>query len=115
MAVSPAAHVVGSLVAEIEAELDVLVERIGDAIREEVPDFRRLPADTLARAIRGNATRALTALRDLRPPSDAELEQAAAIGRERAEQGLTVDAVLHAYRVTVTALWSRFGDLARER
>jgi DNA-binding PucR family transcriptional regulator len=115
MAVTPAAHVVGSLVAEIEAELDVLVERIGDAIREEVPDFRRLPAETLSRAIRGNASRALTALRDLRPPSDAELEQAAAIGRERAEQGLTVDAVLHAYRITVTALWSRFGDLARER
>jgi hypothetical protein len=115
MAVTPAAHVVGSLVAEIEAELDVLVERIGDAIREEIPDFRRLPAETLARAIRGNVSRALTALRDLRPPSDAELEQAAAIGRERAEQGLTVDAVLHAYRHTVTAVWSRFGELARER
>jgi hypothetical protein len=112
---SEAARVVGSLVAEIEAELDGLVARIGDSIREEIPDFRRLPAETLARAIRGNVTRALTSLRDLRPPSDAELEQAAAIGRERAEQGLTVDAVLHAYRITVTAVWSRFGDLARER
>jgi hypothetical protein len=112
---APAAKVVGGLVAEIEAELDVLVERIGDGIRDEIPDFRRLPAETLARAIRGNVQRALTALRDLRPPSDAELEQAAAIGRERAEQGLTVDAVLHAYRITVTAVWSRFGDLARER
>jgi hypothetical protein len=115
MAATPAAHVVGTLVAEIEAELDPLVERIGDAIREEIPDFRRLPAETLARAIRGNVTRALTALRDLRPPSDAELEQAAAIGRERAEQGLTVGAVLHAYRISVTAVWSRFGELARER
>src|SRR3954454_20729163 len=107
--------VVGSLVAEIEGELDELVPQIGDRIREEIPDFRRLPAETLARAIRGNVTRALTALRDLRPPSEAELEQAAAIGRERAEQGLTVDAVLHAYRHTVTAVWSRFGELARER
>jgi DNA-binding PucR family transcriptional regulator len=115
MAATPAAHVVGALVTEIEAELDVLVPRIGDAIREEIPDFRRLPAETLARAIRGNVTRALTALRDLRPPTDAELEQAAAIGRERAEQGLTVDAVLHAYRISVTAVWSRFGELARER
>jgi hypothetical protein len=115
MAATPAAHVVGTLVAEIEAELDPLVERIGDAIRDEIPDFRRLPAETLAQAIRGNVTRALTALRDLRPPSDAELEQAAAIGRERAEQGLTVGAVLHAYRISVTAVWSRFGDLARER
>src|SRR6185437_15306483 len=47
--------------------------------------------------------------------TDAELEQAAAIGRERAEQGLSVDAVLHAYRISVTAVWSRFGELARER
>src|SRR3954469_8353585 len=107
--------VVGSLVAEIEGELDELVPQIGDRIREEIPDFRRLPAETLARAIRGNVGRALAALRDLRPPTDGELEQAAAIGRERAEQGLTVDAVLHAYRITVTAVWSRFGDLARER
>src|SRR5690349_10024607 len=115
-ATTPAAqHVVGALVAEIEAEIDVLVARIGAAIREEIPDFRRLPAETLARAIRGNVLRALTALRDLRPPTDAELEQAAAIGRERAEQGLTVDAVLHAYRHTVTAVWARFGELARER
>jgi PucR C-terminal helix-turn-helix domain len=110
-----AAEVVGSLVGEIEAELDTLVERIGERIREEIPDFRRLPAATLARAVRGNVGRALTALRDLRPPTAAELEQAADVGRERAEQGLTVDAVLHAYRISVTAVWSRFGELARER
>jgi PucR C-terminal helix-turn-helix domain len=111
----PAAQVVGALVAEIDAELAPLVERIGDRIREEIPDFGRLPAEALAQAIRGNIPRALTALRDLRPPTEAELEQAAAIGRERAEQGLTVDAVLHAYRISVTGLWSRFGELARER
>src|SRR5919198_4334415 len=112
---SPAAAVVGALVAEIETELDPLVGAIGERIRTEIPDFRRLPHDTLAAAIRGNVTRALTALRDVRAPTDAELEQAGAIGRERAEQGLTVDAVLHAYRISITAVWSRFGELARER
>jgi hypothetical protein len=76
-----AADVVGGLVAEIDAEMDALVDQIGDRIREDIPDFRRLPAETLARAIRGNVGRALTALRDLRPPTDAELEQAAEIGR----------------------------------
>src|SRR5215212_12285537 len=110
-----AAQVVGSLVAEIETELDALVSRTGDRIREEIPEFRRVPADALGRAIRGNVTRALEALRDLRPPTDAELEQAAVIGRERAEQGLGVDAVLHAYRISISAVWSRFGEVARER
>jgi DNA-binding PucR family transcriptional regulator len=110
-----AAKIVGSLVAEIETELDGLVARTSDRIREEIPEFRRVPVDALARAIRGNVQRALVALRDLRPPTDAELEQAAAIGRERAEQGLTVDAVLHAYRISISSVWSRFGEVARER
>ena len=110
-----AAQVVGTLVAEIHNEIDKLAERAGDRIRDEIPDFRRVPADALNRAIRGNVSRALTALRDLRPPTEAELEQAAEIGRERAEQGLAVDAVLHAYRISISALWARFGELARER
>src|SRR3954466_14964818 len=107
------AGVVGTLVAQIEDELDALVERIGDRIREEIPDFRRLPKATLATAVRGNVSRALAALRELRHSTSDELERAAAVGRERAEQGLTVDAVLHAYRISVTGVWSRFGELAR--
>src|SRR4051812_1719498 len=110
-----AAGVVGSLVAQIEDELDTLVGAIGERIREEIPDFRRLPSESLSTAVRGNVTRALSALRDLRPPTPDELERAAAVGRERAEQGLTVDAVLHAYRISISAVWSRFGELARER
>jgi hypothetical protein len=106
---------VGKLVADIEAELDALVDAIVVRIRAEVPDFRRLPAGTLARAVRGNVSRALAALRDLRPPTEDELERARAVGRERAEQGLSVDAVLHAYRISISAVWSRFGELARER
>jgi len=110
-----ATRVVGSLVAEIEAELDAVIERIGERIREEIPGFRRLPSETLARAVRGNVTRALAALRELRAPTPDELERAADVGRERAEQGLPIDAVLHAYRISITAVWSRFGELARER
>ena len=55
-----AARIVGSLVAEIETELDGLVARTGDRIRDEIPEFRRVPVDALARAIRGNVQRALT-------------------------------------------------------
>ena len=115
MAAPSATALVARLVEEIDAELDAVVDAIGERIREEIPDFRRLPTERLAAAVRGNVTRALTALRDVRPPTAAELEQAAAIGRERAEQGLTVDAVLHAYRISITAVWSRFGELARAR
>src|SRR4051812_47093812 len=105
--------VVASLVAQIEDELEDRVARIGERIRDEIPDFRRLPSDALAGAVRGNVSRALAALRELRDPTFEELARAAAVGRERAEQGLTVDAVLHAYRISITAVWSRFGELAR--
>jgi hypothetical protein len=110
-----AAATVAELVASVEDELDGLADRIVERIREEIPDFRRLPADTLGRAVRANVGRALAALRELRPPTPDELEGAAAIGRERAEQGVSVDAVLHAYRISVTGVWSRFGELARAR
>lgn len=110
-----AARTVDRLVTDLEGELEPLVARIVDRIRDDIPDFRRLPADALAGAVRGNVRRALTALRELRAPTPAELERSAAVGRERAEQGLTVDAVLHAYRISVTGVWSRFGELARER
>jgi hypothetical protein len=106
---------VGRLVVEIQAGVDALVDGIVARIRDELPDFRRLPASTLAQAVRGNVARALAALAELRPPTPAELEGAAAVGRERAEQGLSVDGVLHAYRISISAVWTRFGELARER
>jgi len=46
-----AARVVGSLVSEIEGQLDVIVQRIGDRMREEIPDFRRVPADSVEQAV----------------------------------------------------------------
>jgi PucR-like helix-turn-helix protein len=111
----PAARTVRRLVADLEGDLEALVAAIVERIRAEIPDFRRLPADRLSGAVRGNVGRALASLSELRPPTPEELEGAAAVGRERAEQGLTVDAVLHAYRISVTGVWSRFGELARER
>jgi DNA-binding PucR family transcriptional regulator len=114
VAVRPASRLVGTLAAEIEAELDTFVDAIAERIREEIPDFRRLPQQRLATAVRGTVSRALDALRDLREPTAGELERAAAVGRERAEQGVTVDAVLHAYRISIGAVWTRFGELARE-
>jgi hypothetical protein len=110
-----AVRVVGSLVAVLEADLDSMVAGIVDRIRAEIPEFRRLPRETLEQAVRGNVGRALAALRDVRQPTAAELEMSAEVGRERAEQGLAVDAVLHAYRISVGAVWSRFGEVAREK
>ena len=92
-----------------------MVARVGDRIRAEIPPFQRLPGRPLEQAVRGNAARALAALREVREPTAAELELAADVGRERAEQGVPVESVLHAYRITIGAVWSRFGEVAREQ
>src|SRR5215204_6303767 len=109
-----AAAVVGGRVAEIETELDGLVAAIGDRIREEIPDFRRLPADTLAGAIRGNVGRALTALRDVRAPTDAELEQAAELARERGADVASVLAFSETLWLWADAVMDIVGTAHRE-
>jgi hypothetical protein len=111
-AVDPA---VRALVAELESERETLGDTVVERIRDAVPDFRRLAQGTLRQAVQDTMDRELAALRDVRPPTSDELEGSAKIARERAEQGLSVESVLHAHRVAVGVVWSRFGELARER
>ncbi len=110
-AVEPA---VRALVAALEAERDTLADDVVARIREAVPEFRRLPRATLRGAVQATMTRELAALHDVRLPNEEELEASAALARERAEQGLAVEAVLHAHRVAVSVIWNRFGELARD-
>jgi hypothetical protein len=112
---TPVQPAVRGLVAELEAERDALADAVVERIRVAVPEFRPLPRGTLRRAVVNTLQRELAALREIRAPTALELEAAAAIGRERAEQGVSVEAVLHAHRVAVSVLWGRFGELARAR
>jgi hypothetical protein len=111
-AVEPA---VRAIVAELDSEREALADEVVERIRNAVPDFQRLPSTTLRRAVQATMGRELAALREVREPNEEELAGAADIGRERAEQGLSVEATLHAHRVAVSVVWSRFGELARER
>jgi hypothetical protein len=112
----PAAEAaVRALVAELDAEREGLADLVVERIREAIPDFRRLPRGTLRSAVQDTMGREFAALHDVRAPSEAELEGSRAIARERAEQGLPVESVLHAHRVAVNVIWKRFGELARER
>jgi hypothetical protein len=106
---------VRALVAELESERETLADRVVERIRTAVPAFRKLPRATLRRAVQDTMARELAALREVRAPTKAELEGSAQIARERAEQELSVEAVLHAHRVAVSVIWARFGELARER
>jgi hypothetical protein len=106
---------VRALVAELESEREALADIVVERIRDTVPGFRRLARGTLRRAVQDTMARELAALGEVRAPTAEELEGSARIARERAEQGLSVEAVLHAHRVAVSVVWNRFGELARER
>jgi hypothetical protein len=106
---------VRSLVDELDAEREALADTIVERIRDAVPSFTGLPRATLRAAVTDTLDREFAALREVRAPTPFELEGSAAIGRQRAEQGLTLDAALHAHRVAVGVVWTRFGELARER
>jgi PucR C-terminal helix-turn-helix domain len=112
----PAAEAaIRALVAELDAERERLADLVVERIREAIPDFRRLPRGTLRSAVQDTMGREFAALHDVRAPTEAELEGSRTIARERAEQGLAVESVLHAHRVAVNVIWTRFGELARER
>jgi hypothetical protein len=115
---SPAAAIepaVRSLVDELDAEREALADTIVERIRDAVPSFTNVPRAALRAAATDTLSREFAALREVRAPTPLELEGSAAIGRERAEQGLSLDAALHAHRVAVGVVWTRFGELARER
>ncbi|MEA2268753.1 MAG: hypothetical protein QOC64_1363 [Solirubrobacteraceae bacterium] len=112
---TPVEPAVRALVAELEAERDALADQGGERIRAGVPEFRALARGTLRQAVLNTLARELAALREVRAPTAVELDGSAAIGRQRAEQGLSVESVLHAHRVAVGVVWARFGELARAR
>ena len=102
----PAAAAVRTLVAELESERDALADAVVERIREAVPEFRRLPRGTLRGAVQDTMGRELAALSEIRAPSDEELEGSRTIARDRAEQGMSVESVLHAHRVAVNGRYS---------
>ncbi|HJZ34835.1 MAG TPA: hypothetical protein VJ204_01080, partial [Solirubrobacterales bacterium] len=103
----------GQIVAICErarGRLDELVEEIGAAVRAEVPSYR--PGGELDDAdVRATLARYLTLILDEvegRAVSGAELDP---VMRRRAGEGISLEDMLHSYRVGISRLWE---VLARE-
>lgn len=82
-----------------EAAVDMLVERVGDAIAGHVDEYETLSRDALLAGVRHTITFGLAHGRMARLPDRQELGAIAAIITERARQGLSVAAVLDAYHL----------------
>lgn len=97
--------------------LDMVVERSSDAIWEALPSYGRAGAPLLEDvqdSVRDNAatlSRVLTEDREVRKD---ELQPIEKVGARRAEAGIPLDDVLHAYRTVFRVCWDVLAEECRD-
>ena len=87
-----------------------LVQRLVDRLQAEVPEYAELPTPQLTDQAEAQLQAVLRAL--VGEPVDGP-DGPTTYGRTRAEQGVPLDAVLHAYRVAWAELWAGILQEAR--
>src|SRR3954454_21280572 len=88
--------------------------RVREALQAELPAYRSLPADTLDADVRIEVERVVRSARAGRSSvSERELEELAAIGETRAQQGVPVDDMLRAWRIGVQVVVGHARELGR--
>jgi len=101
---------VGALAERVLADLDGLVERMGEAYRAEIPEYAELTPGQLAVEVlpvsRRLVTTFLTCVVEHRSPTARELEVFEASGRQRLAMGMPLESVLHAYRIAGREAWT---------
>jgi hypothetical protein len=103
------------VIATIHGRLPALGERIAERIRADVPayaDESLIPFDSLRRSCTANADLVLRHLRRAGAPDPGPARET---GRIRAEQGMPLADILHAYRIGFEYVWSEILAEARSR
>jgi hypothetical protein len=101
--------------AELERISDALIDRIVEAIREEIPSYRTLGYRALRDAVSVSVRRGIEASRGNATPSAADLEEAAVIGGEAARFAIPVEGLLQATRIGVRIFWAESVEWATAR
>lgn len=100
----------GALAERVLADLDGVVERMGEAYREEIPEYAELSQGQLAVDVlpvsRRLVTTFLACVVEARSLTPRELEVFEQSGRQRLMMGMPLDSVLHAYRIAGREAWS---------
>ncbi len=110
---SPAVAVLGKAVVE---RIDELTDTLVEAILREDPSYSgpgRTPRDDLQRSCHDNLLRILHSLTGDTDPTTDPFDAPRATGRRRAEQGMPLESVLHAYRVGFRIIWEALVTEAR--
>ena len=111
---SPAVAVLGKAVLQ---RLDDLTDTLVEALVVADPSYAgpgRTPRDDLHRSCHDNLLRILQALTGDADPATDPFDAPRATGRRRAEQGMPLESVLHAYRVGFRIIWEALVLEARQ-
>jgi hypothetical protein len=99
-----------TLAERVLADLDAVVERMGEAYREEIPEYAALSPGQLAAEVlpvsRRLVTTFLACVVERRSLTARELEVFEQSGRQRLMMGMPLESVLHAYRIAGREAWS---------
>lgn len=104
-----------ALALRVLADLEAVTDRLVEAILAEDPSYGlgRTTREDLRRSCHDNLQRILQALADEQVPGTA-FDAPHATGHRRAEQGMPLESVLHAYRLGHRAIWDALVAQARD-
>jgi hypothetical protein len=106
----PAGHpVVARLAAELTDELGALTEQLVTMLRQADESYLAVDIEDLRRSVRGNLASFVGDLADQRSPGTSSSRDTA---RRRADQGVPLGSVLHAYRLGFHVIWGALADRA---
>lgn len=94
------------LCSALSADLPQLAAKAVDAIRREIPDYRIVGRAEHELAVRHQYESVLTGLATRQLPSPEQNEKARALGRQRAREGLPLQAMMRAYQVGYREMWN---------
>jgi hypothetical protein len=101
---------VAALAQRVLGDLDVVVQRMGEAYREEIPEYAALSSGQLAVEVlpvsRRLVTTFLSCVVDDRTLTARELSVFEESGRQRLAMGMPLESVLHAYRIAGREAWT---------
>jgi hypothetical protein len=105
-------------VASLRREVERLVDDVVDRIVTEIPSYGAVPRERLRPGVAASMRDGIAFLFEEEPGerravSAEAAEDAAEVGADRAERGIPVEDLLHAYRIGVRTVWERFSDEAR--
>lgn len=102
------------VLAALDAETEELASKAADAIYRELSGYTQVPRESIQRSMRANVSRAVSTLRTGLPPTSETSDEAEAITLERANQGVSIDDIMRAYRLALRVIHDRFLELATD-